>query len=136
MAGPRAGGGTAPGPGGAPERRTPRVCSADRGRRGPGRAPKRTEGSAGAAGRGEGQRGAGKKRAGDRAPGPRAPGPSCCQAGLGGPSHTPPRGRHRSPSVRVKADRRLALACRIVLEVGLFIPKKIIKSHVQKWGRG
>lgn len=89
-----------------------------------------------AQGLGVGDRGAGKVRAGDRAPGPRTPKPSPHRAGLGGPSHTPPPAQHHCPCVPSKEDHRLALGFRIVLEFGLFIPKKIIKSHVQKWGEG
>lgn len=89
-----------------------------------------------AQGLGVGDRGAGKVRARDRAPGPRTPRPSPHRAGLGCPSHTPPPAQHHCPCVPSKEDHRLVLGFRIVLEFGLFIPKKIIKSHVQKWGEG
>lgn len=60
------------------------------------------------------------------------PGRTRAPQGWAAANTRPRRARHDCPSVLGKENHRLALGFRTVLESGLFIPKEIVKSHVQK----
>lgn len=108
------------------------VCREGRGRRAPGRAPRRTKGSGTRSRRARGGEGTCQRPCARPADSQAEP-----AWGRAGRQLTRPRRTwHHCPSVSSKEDHRLALRFRIVLESGLFISKEIIKSHVQKLGWG